>query len=89
VFVLICFIRGIRAIRGELASEMEIQWLLTAVVVALAAIYLLRRAWKTWFTKSGCGGSCGCGAAPKVSPTSTLIPADQLRLRSQNRAGEK
>lgn len=68
---------------------MEIQWLLAATLVVLCTAYLLRRAWKTWSAKSSCGGSCGCHSAPKANTEMTLIPSDQLRLRSQKPAGEK
>jgi attachment p12 family protein len=68
---------------------MDVQWLLVIALVAVSAGYLLRRAWRTWWAKSGCGGSCGCDAPPVAKAEVTLIPSDQLRLRPQNRAGEK
>jgi hypothetical protein len=38
--------------------------------VALAAGYVLRATWKTWFgtSKSGCGSGCGKCAAPAPEP---------------------
>lgn len=45
-----------------------IQLVLVGVIVAGAAGYLLRAAWKTWFGKSkpGCGSGCGKCAAPSA-----------------------
>jgi hypothetical protein len=69
---------------------MDGQFLLVILVVSIAAIYLLRRSWKTWFgVRSGCGGSCGCGAkTEQTEKTSdgreTLIPLQQLMLRKRN-----
>jgi hypothetical protein len=43
------------------------QLILVGVVVAGAAVYVLRAAWKSWFGKSskGCGASCGkCSTEP-------------------------
>ena len=57
------------------------QWLLVALVIALAAAYIARAGWRTWRPNAGgCGGGCGC-AASKDRPTATIIAADQLKLR--------
>jgi hypothetical protein len=64
------------------------QMLLVVPIVAAAAGYLGRQAWRSWRGgRSGCGGGC-CG---KNSPASaarpaqmTLIPADQLILRRKD-----
>jgi hypothetical protein len=64
---------------GELA--------VVAVIVAVAALYLVRSAWRTWAggKKAGCGGNCGCGAKTAATPGAagnvTLIPLDQIGLR--------
>jgi hypothetical protein len=66
---------------------MNFDWqiFLVLAVVAAAAAYLGRQAWRTWrASKTGCAGGCGCGtkAAPAAkSDGVTLIPADQLTLR--------
>ena len=43
-----------------------LQLIAVALLVALAAGYVLRATWKTWFGKSkaGCGSGCGKCAAP-------------------------
>ncbi|MBN9122383.1 MAG: FeoB-associated Cys-rich membrane protein [Planctomycetes bacterium] len=43
-----------------------LQFVLVGAIVALAAGYLLRATWKTWFgrSKAGCGSGCGTCAAP-------------------------
>jgi hypothetical protein len=53
---------------------------LTAAVVAAAALYLARRAWRTW-TSRGCG-DCGCAKKPAAAEQGgTLIPPESLTLR--------
>ncbi len=46
------------------------QLVAVGVVVALAAGYILRATWKTWFgaSKPGCGSGCGKCAAPTTEP---------------------
>jgi hypothetical protein len=46
------------------------QLVLVGVLVAVAAGYVLRAAWKTWFGKSskGCGAGCGTCSAPPAEP---------------------
>jgi hypothetical protein len=63
-------------------------WQLSVVglIVAASALYLTRRAWRTWGRKgSGCGGGCGSGCkgeSPSASGQAPrLIPADQLLVR--------
>jgi hypothetical protein len=65
-------------------------WQLTivALLVAGAAVYLIRKTWKTWSGSGhGCGGGCGCGKSTSVPEKGrdsiTLIPADQLTIRSR------
>lgn len=59
---------------------MEWQLALTGVCVAVAVLYLGRRAWRTWRGVGRCGG---CAAAPQQSDTAgvTFLPADRLQLR--------
>jgi hypothetical protein len=64
------------------------QWPLVGLCTAVAAVYLTRRTWRTWFRKaSGCGGfgGCGGGCSPAKNPAGSgaprVIPVDQLRLR--------
>jgi hypothetical protein len=44
---------------------MELQTVLVLVIVAMAATFAARRAWKAMVAarapKSGCGSDCGCG----------------------------
>ena len=73
-------------VRGRLKGRRAVDWQLGLVLlcVVVAAVYVVRAAWRTWHPAAGgCGGSCGCGpkeTAPKV----TLISEDQLthRLRA-------
>jgi hypothetical protein len=68
---------------------MNWQLLLAALIVAAAACYLARQAWRSWAgKKSGCGG-CGCGKAPAAAAGQrTIIPVEQLTLRRPgSRAG--
>ena len=64
---------------------MDWQWALVGLCVALAAVYLARRAWRTWRGRAaGCGG-CKCAAPPaRKEGTTTLIPAEQLTMRPRN-----
>ena len=62
---------------------MEWQWALVGLCVALAVAYLARRTWRTWRGRAaGCGG-CKC-PAPPARQGETLIPAEQLTLRTRN-----
>ena len=70
-------------------AAMDWQVLLVFPVVAAAAGYLGRQAWRSWRGgRGGCGGGCGCG---KKSPAPgagadgvTLIPVEQLTLRRKD-----
>jgi hypothetical protein len=48
------------------------QLVIVGFLVAAAALYVARAAWKTWFTSSaekGCGSGCGkCAAPPQPEP---------------------
>jgi hypothetical protein len=65
---------------------MDWQLYLAGIGIAAAAVYVSRRAWRTWAHKgSGCGGGCGSGCK-SASPTTSngsgrLIPLDQITLR--------
>ena len=65
---------------------MDWQLYLTSITIIAAAVYVSRRAWRTWTHKGkGCGGGCGTGCK-SVTPTTSngpaqLIPADQLTVR--------
>jgi hypothetical protein len=58
-------------------------WQLPVVVmlVAVAAVYLARQAWRSWSGQKGCKSGCGCG--PKSSQTGQdgLIPAAAVTIR--------
>ena len=68
---------------------MEVQLVLTGLIVGLAALYLARRSWRTWSgRRAGCGKGCGDGcAAPKEETPATFIPSSQLTLRSRQGNG--
>ena len=66
------------------------QWLVVGIIALAATLYLVRATWRTWFaTKGSCGGSCSCAAsadsAAQAGKGVTMIPVDQLRLRSAER----
>jgi FeoB-associated Cys-rich membrane protein len=46
------------------------QLVLVSIVVAAAALFVLRATWKTWFRKSAsaCGSGCGKCATPEAEP---------------------
>jgi ABC-type uncharacterized transport system YnjBCD permease subunit len=59
---------------------MLLQYAVVAVVVILAASYLVRQTWRTW-TRKGCGG-CGCAATKKAAPPAGgLVTSDELLAR--------
>jgi FeoB-associated Cys-rich membrane protein len=47
-----------------------VQLIVVGVLVAAAALYVVRGAWKTWSGKSakGCGAGCGKCATPAAEP---------------------
>ena len=61
---------------------MTIQLLVTAAIVGLAAVYLLRSTWRTWVgKKSGCSSGCGkCATAETAAAPEQKgrIPLPQL-----------
>jgi hypothetical protein len=61
---------------------MSWQLSLVALIVATAALYLLRRALRTWI---GSPSSCtGCRSASTLpTKSSTFIPAEQLTIRER------
>jgi hypothetical protein len=65
---------------------MDWQMYVVLIAVAAAAIYVLRRLWRSWFGATrGCSKSCGCSVATakngEPSIAVTFVPADQLSLR--------
>ena len=57
--------------RGEVRKmSPTLQFILVGVLVAIAAGYVLRAAWKTLFGKTvkGCGSGCGKCASPSEQP---------------------
>ena len=59
------------------------QLVLVGLCVALALGYLARRGWRTWRGRAaGCGG-CKCTTPPARQEAATLIPVEQLTLRSR------
>lgn len=64
------------------------QMYVVVILVAAAAVYVLRRLWGTWFgAKGGCTKGCGCSAvaAEKGGQATavTFVPAEQLSLRQR------
>lgn len=47
-----------------------LQLIVVGLLIALAAGYILRAIWKTWFggSKAGCGSGCGKCATPASEP---------------------
>jgi hypothetical protein len=64
------------------------QLALVAVLVSVAAVYLLRQTWHTWTVKKGGCAGCACPTASSPpSPTQSLIPLEQLTLRRKSGDG--
>jgi hypothetical protein len=70
---------------------MMLQYLLVAVALLAAVLYLGRQAWLTW-TRSGrgCGGGC-CSEATKPPGTSSggMISTDELTARLRKNFQQK
>jgi hypothetical protein len=67
---------------------MNAQLVLVAILVAGAAGYLARRAWRTWSaSKAGCPGGCGCSSKtrPASNDAVALVPIEELKLRRGGR----
>ena len=67
---------------------MEYQWVAVALIVAVAAAYVVRQTIRTWSgsKKTGCGGGCGsgCGSTGAAKTgTAVFVPADQLTVRAR------
>ena len=69
-------------------------WQLAPVglIVLAAAVYLVRRSWRTWGRKgSGCGGGCGTGCKGEsqsaAGQPARLIPPHQLVVRRREKSG--
>lgn len=64
------------------------QLIVVALVIGVAAIYILRRAVRTWAgsKNGGCGGGCGCSRTIEKMEVAgeRLIPSDQLRVRRRD-----
>ena len=58
------------------------QGIVVALVVLVAAAYLLRRAWRSLRGKAGTCGGCHCSKKP-ATPAG-LIPTEQLILRRRD-----
>lgn len=63
---------------------MSWQLSIALMMVACAAGYLLRRAWRTW-RAAGKGCNKGCGCAPKQAENAgaVIVPLESVRLRSR------
>jgi FeoB-associated Cys-rich membrane protein len=62
----------------------EIQLIAVWFIVAVAALLLLRQSLRTWLSKKGCGGGCGCSkgiAQASEQKSETVILVDQLTVR--------
>jgi hypothetical protein len=59
---------------------MDGQMIVVVMLVATAAVYLIRRSWRTWTgKKAGCGSGCACGKP--TQQRGGLIPSAELTLR--------
>jgi hypothetical protein len=60
--------------------------LVTLAVVAVAAAFLARRAWRTFVPRAGAGVGCGCAGAKAGCPaTSDAVRRMQEAVRGLNR----
>jgi hypothetical protein len=62
------------------------QMYVVLILVAVAAVYVLRRLGHTWFGATrGCSKGCGCSASAAdkhgAHGAATFVPAEQLSLR--------
>ncbi len=67
---------------------MDWQLVLTMGCVAMAAVYLGRRSWRTWTAKGkSCGGcgSCGSKTAASTPTAAKLISTEMLTARLRGR----
>lgn len=50
-------------------------------IVAIAALFLVRRFWRALSPKSGAGCASGCGTCPAAKPgiPPTIVPLDALK----------
>jgi hypothetical protein len=65
---------------------MDWQTTITGLLVAGAAAYVARAAWRAWLgSKAGCGGGCSCPTPGKPlgagKEPAAFVPAEQLTLR--------
>lgn len=63
----------------------EIQLIASGLVVALAAIFLMRQWLRPWLSKKGgCQGGCGCGHATKQTNEKTqILIGETLQVRKR------
>jgi hypothetical protein len=61
---------------------MDTEFFIALVIVLLASLYLLTRAYRAWqkLRAGGCGGNCACNKA-KAKKESGIIPAGDLMIR--------
>jgi hypothetical protein len=65
---------------------MDWQIVTVSLCLAVAAVYLGRRAWRTWAGTGGrCGGSCGCAASASSAKPDVLIGTEELTARLRGR----
>jgi hypothetical protein len=68
---------------------MDWQLPLVLLCLALAALYVARRTWRTWSGKgAGCGGGCKCDGGKAAAPAAQakpLIPVEDLTWRLRGR----
>jgi hypothetical protein len=69
---------------------MDWQTVLTALFVTVAAAYLVRSGWRTWFgAKPGCSGGCSCSGSAKQPNAgrrlAAFVPVTGLTLRRRDR----
>jgi len=60
---------------------------IVCILVLGAAVYVVRKAWRTWHPPHGsCGGNCGCASNSTTSATQRagLIPSEELTLREHS-----
>jgi hypothetical protein len=63
----------------------DIQMIVVGLIVAVAAIFLIRQWLRPWLRKGpGCGGSCGCGHSTNVANEKTqILIGETLQVRKR------
>ncbi len=63
----------------------DIQLIVVGLIVAVAAIFLVRQWLRPWLKKgTGCGGSCGCGhSVNRANEKTEILIGETLQVRKR------